>query len=264
MQISFTASSCLIKKNSIRNDPADKKTLLSINDLTLLDVPENLILLIATDHYFTRYIAMDEEEKLLQLMEIYHNNLDSFQNALSESEKQFTWWILAILGFIVIGFNVQYVQRPVLLLILSLAGIIVSLAGYFVIRKEGRYFARNKETFNRIANVLDINEELWNVSGVNTEDEAKKETLAPDKTAAKKSQRTWVQEETGNKPVMALMYFSVLRMYSSLIRIAFSIGLIKKEKAETLVHESSLNIRDCFQVVYLLFAVVFLLLIGTY
>jgi len=57
-------------KNSLRNDPADKKTPLWINDLTLLHVPENLILLIATGHYFTRWIAMDEEEKLLQLMEI--------------------------------------------------------------------------------------------------------------------------------------------------------------------------------------------------
>jgi len=38
-----------------------------INDLTLVNVTENLILLIATGHYFTRLIAMDEEEKLLHL-----------------------------------------------------------------------------------------------------------------------------------------------------------------------------------------------------
>ena len=207
---------------------------------------------------------MDEEEKLLKLMYIFNNRLDSFHNALSESEKHFTWWILIILGFIVVAFNVQYVPRPVLLFILSLAGIIVSLSGYFVIRKEGRYFVENKATFNRIANVLDINEELWNIPGINNEDEAKKDVLGPERNVSKKSTRTWDYEEAANKPFLALIYFSVMNFYSSLIHAASVIGFIKKQKADTMMRENSLNIRDCFQLLYLMFAVVFLVLIWTY
>jgi len=207
---------------------------------------------------------MDEEEKLLKLMDIFNNRLDSFHNALSESEKHFTWWILIILGFIVVAFNVQYIQRPVLLFILSLAGIIVSLSGYFVIRKEGRYFVESKVTFNRIANVLDINEELWNIPGVNNEDEAKKDVLELERNASKKYPRTWDYEEAANKPFLALIYFSGMNFYSSLIHAASVIGFIKKQKADTMKRENSLNIRDCFQLLYLMFAVVFLVLIWTY
>jgi uncharacterized membrane protein len=207
---------------------------------------------------------MDEEEKLLKLLEIFNNKLDSFHNALSASEKQFTWWILIILGFIVVGFNVQYTQRPVLLSMLSLAGIMVALSGYFVIRKEGTYFVENKETFNRIANALGINEELWNIPGVNNKDEAKTFALIPEKNAGKKYTRTWEHEEAANKPFLALIYFSFMNIYSSLIYAVSVIGLLKKEKADTMKRESSMNIRDCFQLLYLMFAVVFLLLIGTY
>ena len=207
---------------------------------------------------------MDEEEKLFKLMDIFNNRLDSFHNALSESEKHFTWWILIILGFIVVAFTIQYANRPILLFILSLAGIIVSLSGYFVIRKEGMYFVENKKTFNRIANVLDINEELWNIPGVNNEDGAKTDTLVPERNASKKYPKTWEYAEAANKPLLALIYFSVLNFYSSLVHAASFIGLLKKEKADAMKRENSLNIRDCFQLLYLMFTVVFLLLIGIY
>jgi uncharacterized membrane protein len=207
---------------------------------------------------------MDAEEKLLKLTEIFNNQLDSFHNALSETEKHFTWWILIILGFIVVAFNIQYVQRPFLLFILSLVGIIVSLSGYFVIRKEGRYFVENKKTFNRIANVLDINEELWNIPGAHNEDKAKKDALGVEKNASKKYTSSWEYEEGGNKPFLALIYFSSMNIYSSLIHTASIIGLRSKQKADTMKSENSLNIRDCFQLLYLIFAVVFLLLIGIY
>jgi len=206
---------------------------------------------------------MDEEEKILKLLEIFNNKLDSFHNALSESEKHFTWWILAILGFIVIAFNVQYAQRPFLLLSLSLAGVIVSLAGYFVIRKEGEYLVENKETFNRIAIALDMNEDLWNIPDINIKDEAKKDALVPVRNASKKQTRTWEHEEAANKSLLAIIYFSVMNIYSALLHTASFIGL-KKGKADTMMRENSLNIRDYFQLLYLLFAVVFLVLIGMY
>jgi hypothetical protein len=207
---------------------------------------------------------MDDEEKLLKLTEIFNNRLDSFHHALSESEKQFTWWILVILGFIVVGFSIQNYQRPVLLLILSLAGIIVSLSGYFVIRQEGRYFVENKATFNRISDVLNINEELWNIPGGNTGNGVKKDALVPERIAGKKRTMTWEEEEGANKPLLALVYFSVMNLFSAVIQGASVIGLIKKEKADAMKHENTLNIRDCFQLLFILFAVVFLLLIGIY
>jgi hypothetical protein len=207
---------------------------------------------------------MDEEEKLLKLMDIFNNRLDSFHNALSESEKHFTWWILIILGFIVVAFNVQYIKRPYLLVFLSLVGIVVSLSGYVVIRKEGSYFVENKKTFNQIASVLDINEELWNIPDAYNEDGAKTDTPVPDRKAGKKYPKTWEYAEAANKPLLALIYFSVLNFYSSLIHAASFIGIIKKEKADAMKRENSLNIRDCFQLLYLMFAVVFLVLIGIY
>ena len=133
-----------------------------------------------------------------------------------------------------------------------------------MIRKEGKYFVENKETFNRIANVLDINDELWNIPGVNNEDKAKKDALVLERNVSKKNIRTWEHEETANKPFLELIYFSVMNLFSSLIHGASITGLLKKEKADTMKRENSLNSRDCFQILYLIFAVVFLVLIGTY
>ena len=206
---------------------------------------------------------MDEEEILVKILEIHTNKLDTFHNALSDSEKHFTWWILAILGFIVVAFTIQYAQRPYVLLFLSFAGIFVSLTGYFVVRKEGRYFVENKERFKRIANALEVNEELWNIPGADSEKGAKYVTLEPAGNSGKKYTGTWEHEEGANKSFLALIYFSVMSIYSALMRAASSTGL-RKSKADAMKRENSLNIRDYFQVLYLMFAVVFLGLIAIY
>jgi len=151
-----------------------------------------------------------------------------------------------------------------LLLILSLLGITVSLFGYFTIRKAGIYFVESKETYRLTVNALNITEDPGNIPGSDKDDETKKHLLMQERNLSEDYTKKWEYEEEANKPFFMLIESFLINIYSSLMHIPSMIGLSKNQKANKIKREYNLHIRDCFQLLYLIFAFVFFMLIFVY
>lgn len=207
---------------------------------------------------------MDEDEKLLKLLEIFNNRFVSFHNSLWESEKQFTWWILVIFGSIILAFNVMVPQKTILLLLLSLLGISISLFGYFTIRRAGIYFVESKETYRLTVNALNITEDQGISPGSGKDDETKKHLSMQERNLSENYTKNGEYEEEANKPFFMLIDSFFMNIYSSLMQIPSMTGLSKKQKDNKIKREYNLHIRDYFQILYLIFAFVFFVLIFIY
>jgi hypothetical protein len=207
---------------------------------------------------------MDEDEKLLKLLEIFNNRFVSFHNSLWESEKQFTWWILVIFGSIILAFNVMVPQKTILLLLLSLLGISVSLFGYFTIRKEGIYFVESKETYRLTVNALSITEDQGIIPGSGKDDATKKHALMQERNLNENYTKNGEYEEEANKSFFKLIDSFFMNIYFSLMTIPSMTGLSKKKRDNQIKREYNLHIRDYFQILYLIFAFVFFMLIFVY
>jgi hypothetical protein len=103
----------------------------------------------------------------------------------------------------------------------------VSYLGYYVIRKEGVYFKESQESFNRISKALKLNEQCWKLE---KNSEKKYELFKDFRECSDK-----FDFEKCNKPYEELLSIKSL-------------------------NDRDWTIRDCFQLLFVLFSIFFLLL----
>jgi hypothetical protein len=166
----------------------------------------------------------DELLKLLQLsQEIRHYN----HQALWEEEKHFTWWISIVFStliFVYLNSNLLVWQKVFIINLGCIFGFLVSLLGYRVIRKESIYFKDAIETFSRICRALELHK--INKESQNSEWNL---PLMPEYPVSENFQDA---RKNVNKPLHHLL-----------------LGLFRS---------NTLSIRDCFQLIFIIFWFIFI------
>jgi hypothetical protein len=85
----------------------------------------------------------DDYKNKIELLKLTHDLKKYYHAALWEEEKHYTWFIATILGaniLTVLGGGISVSLKPILVILLSFLGLVVSRIAYKVISKECEYF----------------------------------------------------------------------------------------------------------------------------
>ena len=169
---------------------------------------------------------MANNAELLKVLELASQRLQHHHNALWEEEKHYSWWIYIIFaGLIYLYFELPSVkllvewQRALLMGLGSLFGIFISFMGFNVIRREGEYFYEAIRICNHTIATLKFDQPMPN------------------------------QEGSGPN---ALMPQGKLRDQANLPLRKLVVSVFKGNDRK------GLGIRDCFQLTFLITALLFL------
>ena len=100
-----------------------------------------------------------DKDQLLQLLDLTHVRLIFYRDALWEIEKQFAWWVSIVFPAIVVVFTADTLkdeEKLPLVILGCILGFLLSLAGYFLVRRESRYFWEAMLSFNNVAATLKL------------------------------------------------------------------------------------------------------------
>lgn len=111
---------------------------------------------------------MANNQKLSKLLELASQRLRHHHDALWEEEKHYTWWVYVILGVVIFIYVNQFSvvgYKILLIVIVSLFGIFISWMGYTVVRREGEFFYEAFQVYKHTAVALGLNQPVPHPNG---------------------------------------------------------------------------------------------------
>jgi hypothetical protein len=100
---------------------------------------------------------MSGQQELLKLLEVISQRVQHHHDALWEEEKHYSWWIYIIFA----GLIYLYLNHHVLLMVLGSAfGLVISIMGYYVVRREGEFYYETRHKRNRVLACLELEQSI--------------------------------------------------------------------------------------------------------
>jgi|SRR5713101_7433370 len=187
---------------------------------------------------------MSEDEsrrtELLKILDIAEARRRYHHNALWEEQKHFAWWVSLIFPALVFVQSTASLTRETKLFLIFIAsgfGVVVSAIALRAIRREGVEFGVTLEMVNRTAYLLGLDKPVGGVEGRNL-------SVAP---LYEPKAEFDLDGSRANRPVGDLLMWPVRWLGDRLC-------LTSKPRA--------LGVRDCFQLLFLVTILLFLLFTG--
>lgn len=182
-----------------------------------------------------------KKEDLMKLLDLTSQRLRHHHDALWQEEKHYTWWIYIVAGaiiFIYLNKSLPLLQKTVLVACGSFLGIFVSWIGYNVVCREGRYLNKSVRLQNRIISALGLD------MPVKCHDNDKLEPLLPQTDLPKEANKT--------------SHEFICAIFNDFKRCT---KRGKQKEQEKRSRQKEIGIRDCFQVVFVMSTLLFVIIL---
>jgi len=103
---------------------------------------------------------MANNPELLKHLELASQRLRHHHSALWEEEKHYTWWVYVVFGALIFIYANQFLdtcQKIIVIGFGSVFGLLMSIIGFHVVRREGEQFHEALQEYHRTVIALGLN-----------------------------------------------------------------------------------------------------------
>ena len=95
-----------------------------------------------------------ENQDLIRLFEVANQRLRHIHDALWKEETHYTWLIYILVAGAILALR----DLPIVAIVLSVIGIVICDVGFFVVRRESKFFKRAKQSVDNYVARLNISD----------------------------------------------------------------------------------------------------------